>query len=189
MRVGQRIPDALATAELRDASGNPRVLAATWQERDVVVVFVRHFGCIGCAEQIDALRPRLAELGRLDVDVVVIGSGEVDQLVAFIERERLALPFVHGFVDRTLASYRATGLVRSRWAAIGPRALSQAFRAWLRGHRGGAVQGDVLQQGGVVYVRRGGEVAFYHRSIALGDHAPLAEVVDVALVARALEAS
>ena len=59
----------------------------------------------------------------------------------------------------------------------------------MNGHSNGRAEGDLYQQGGTLYVRRGGEIAFYHRAKRLGDHARLADVVDIALAARALEAA
>jgi len=183
--VGQRVPAVLAAAEVLDASGQARALGSTWSDRDAVVVWVRHFACIGCAEQLDVLRPRLGELDRLCVDVIVIGSGTPEQLAAFVEREQLARPHMHVFTDPSLAAYRAAGLVRSRWATFGPRAIADTVRAFLQGHRNGRPQGDLLQQGGTLYVRAGGEVAFSYRARSLGGHARVADLVDVALAARA----
>ncbi len=187
--VGQRVVSGFAAVEVLDPGGRPRALATTWSARDVVLVCLRHFACIGCAEQLDVLRPRLAELEQLRVDVVIVGSGTPEQLAAFVEREHLAWPHVHCFTDPSLATYRAAGFVRSWWSTFGARALGQSVRAWLHGHRNGRAQGDLLQQGGTLYVRRGGEVAFCHRAVSLGDHARIADVVDIALAARALEAS
>lgn len=189
IEVGQRVPAVLAAVEVVDPDGEPRALATAWRERDVVLVCVRHFACIGCAEQLAVLRPRLGELERLAVDVVIVGSGSPAQLAAFVEREQLARPHVHCFTDPSLATYRAAGFVRSWWATFGPRALAQTVRAFLHGHRNGRAQGDLHQQGGTIYLRRGGEVALYHRAASLGDHARVADVVDIALAARAVEAS
>ncbi len=187
--VGKHVPASLAAVEVLDPRGAPRALATTWRERDVVLVCVRHFACIGCAEQLEVLRPRLGELERLGVDVVIVGSGTPAQLAVFVEREHLARPHVQCFTDPSLAVYRAAGFVRSWWATFGARALAQSVRAFLHGHRNGRAQGDLYQQGGTIYVRRGGEVALYHRAASLGDHARVAEVVDLALAARAVEAS
>ena len=123
------------------------------------------------------------------MEVVIVGSGTPDQLAAFIEREDLARPNVQCFTDHTLASYRAAGLLRSRWGTFGPIALGQAARAYLHGHRNGRPQGDLHQQGGTLYITRAGTVALYHRSTSLGDHAKLVDVVEIALAARALEAA
>jgi peroxiredoxin len=185
--VGKPVPDQLAAAAVFDASGRAQRLDATWRDRDIVLVCVRHFACIGCAEQVTALRPRLGELAVLNVDVVIVGSGTPEHLARFVEREDLARPNVHGFTDPSLEVYRAAGFVRSVWGTFGPTALVQAARAWLHGHRNGRPQGDLYQQGGALYVTRAGTLAFYHRATTLGDHVRLGDVVDVALAQRVLE--
>jgi len=172
-----------------DRAGAPHALETTWRDRDVVLVFVRHFACIGCAEHVTALRPRLDELAVLGVDVVIVGSGTPDQLDGFIEREDLAREHVHCFTDPTLAVYRAAALARSRWGTFGPIALGQATRAFLHGHRNGKPQGDLYQQGGTLYITRAGIVRLYHRAASLGDHAKLVDVVEIALAERAQEAA
>jgi hypothetical protein len=181
--VGQPVPSGLADAVVRDAAGVPHRLGEAWAGRDALVIFVRHFACAGCAEHVAALRPRLPELAALDVNVVIIGSGTPDQLAGFIEREGLA----SCFTDPELAAYRAAGFVRSAWSTYGPRALVQLARAFLRGFRNGRAQGDPIQQGGTIYVAQGGELRFYDRAEHTGDRAELGDVVDVALVRRALE--
>jgi peroxiredoxin len=187
--VGQPVPRLLAEASVVDRAGTAHVLETIWHGHDVVLVFVRHFACIGCAEHVTALRTRLDELALLGVEVAIVGSGTPDQLAGFIEREDLARPHVQCFTDHTLASYRAAGLVRSRWGTFGPVALGQAARAYLHGHRNGKAQGDLHQQGGTLYITRGGTVALYHRAASLGDHAKLVDVVEIALAARAEEAA
>ena len=89
LAVGQLVPSALAESVVRDAAGAGHRLGDAWATRDAVVVFVRHFACTGCAEHVAALRPRLAELARLAVDVAIVGSGTPDQLAAFAEREQV----------------------------------------------------------------------------------------------------
>jgi hypothetical protein len=187
--VGSPIPRVLGEAAVIDPTGAPHRLDSTWRDRDVVLVFVRHFACAGCAEHLAALRPRLDELATLAVDVAIIGNGSPDQLAAFVEREDIARPHVRCFTDPSLAAYRAAGLVRSRWGTLGPIALGQLGRAFLNGHRNGRPQGDLYQQGGTVYVTHAGVVAFYQRATSLGDHAPLGDVVDIALAQRAGEAA
>jgi peroxiredoxin len=189
LTVGQPIPPALADAEVLDAAGATHRLATTWRDRDVVLVFVRHFACAGCAEHLAALRPRLDELATLAVDVAIVGSGSPEQLAAFIEREDVARPHVRCFTDPSLAAYRAAGLVRSRWGTLGPKAIGHVVRAFLAGHRNGRPQGDLYQQGGTLYITRAGGLAFYQRATSLGDHPVLGDVVDVALAARAGEAA
>jgi hypothetical protein len=185
VKLGQPVPRALADAVVRDAAGAPHRLGDTWAERDVVLIFVRHFACAGCAEHVAVVRPRLAELAQLGVETIVVGSGTPDQLAGFVEREHVE----QAFTDPSLASYRAAELVRSIWSTYGPRALFQLARARLRGFSNGRTQGDPIQQGGTLYVAAGGELRFYDRAERTGDHASLGDVVDVALARRAIEAA
>jgi peroxiredoxin len=183
LNEGKPVPSALAAATVLDASGGSRRLGDTWSVHDAVILFVRHFACAGCAEHVAALRPRLHELARIDVDVVIVGNGSPAQLAAFVEREEVQ--DVACFTDPTLAAYRAAGLVRSAWGTFGPVAVGQLVRAYMRGFRNGRPQGDLQQQGGTLYVTRAGILAFHHRAANLGDHAPLVDVVDVALAEAA----
>ncbi len=185
MKIGQPVPGALGDAVVRDAAGATHRLGDMWATRDVLLIFVRHFACVGCAEHVAVLRPRLGELAQLGVDTIVVGSGTPDQLAGFVEREQLE----HCFTDPSLAAYRAAELVRSAWSTYGPRALFQLARARLRGFSNGRTQGDPIQQGGTLYVARGGELCFYDRAEHTGDHASLGDVVDVALARRAIEAT
>jgi hypothetical protein len=71
---------------------------------------------------------------------------------------------------------------------MGPRALGNLAALALRGHSNGRTCGDLWQQGGTLYVRRGGEVAFVHRSQRLGDRAAISDVVQIALAAAVAKA-
>ncbi len=188
MAVGQSVPPGFADAVVVDATGTSHALRELWRARDAILVFVRHFACAGCALHVAALRPRLFELAAIEVDVAIVGNGNPDQLAAFVAREALEREPVRCFTDASRAAYRAAGFQRSAWGTFGPIAIGQLVRARLDGHRNGRSQGDLQQQGGTLYVTRGGVVALYHAAARLGDHAPLVEVIDVALARRAEDA-
>ena len=109
--MGQQVPNVLAACAVITTHGT-RTLGDSWATRDCVLVCIRHFACIGCAEQVTALRPRLHELARLDVAVVICGSGSADQLAGFVEREQLDRTDVECVTDPTLGVYRAVGFQR-----------------------------------------------------------------------------
>ena len=178
----------LAEVRVLDATGHAYPLRDAWAARDAIVVFVRHFACAGCSAHLAELRPRLAELAAMNVAVVMIGSGTPDQLARFVRDQQLGSHPIAVYTDPTLAAYRAVGLHRSWLGTIGPRALGNLAALALRGHSNGRACGDLLQNGGTLYVRRGGEVAFRHVSNRLGDHAPVSEVVAIALGALAVQA-
>lgn len=80
-------------------------------------------------------------------------------------------------VDPERESYRLLGLARTLGSSLNPRLLANGARAARAGFRQGKTQGDALQQGGVLVVKRGGEVVYRFRSGTAGDHPPTAEVV------------
>jgi peroxiredoxin len=180
---GSPIPEALLAATLVARDGRTTSFAELVAAGPTLVVFVRHFGCIGCAEQVHVLLPRLGELAALGVRVALVGCGPADHLDAFVERHDLADKSVEVLTDPTLAAFAAAGLLRSFWATWGPSAIADFLRAFAGGHRPGRPDGDLLQQGGAV-LASGGRVAWAHRNESLGGHADPADIVDAALRLR-----
>ncbi len=176
----------LGEAIVLDRTGAHRRLGDVWARRPALVIFLRHFGCIGCAAQVDAVVPRLPELSALGVGLVLVGNGAPEFIDAFVQRQALDGRPVEIFTDPSLAVFRAAGLRRSRWASAGPRALLELMRAFFDGHRGaGTLQGDAWQQGGALLVDTDGTIAFQHRSESLGHAARPAELIAAALALTA----
>lgn len=188
LAVGQPVPSALADASVLDVHATAHALRECWADHDAALIFVRHFACAGCSRHVAELRPRIEELIALGVALALVGNGTPDQLAGFVEREQLAGFPIATYTDPTLAAYRAAGLDRSIVGTMGPRALANLAALWLRGHPNRRTQGDILQQGGTLYITRAGVLAFIHRSARVGDHAPVTAIVDVALAARATDA-
>jgi peroxiredoxin len=183
-RAGEPVPREVAEARVLDADGEPVPLGSFWESGPCLVVLLRHFGCVGCAEQVTELAPRLPELARAGVRTVLVGNGSPDQLAAFVERHALSGAPVEVTTDPSLAVYSAIGLYRSAWATIGPRALVEFARALAAGHPHRPTEGDYTQQGGVLLVDRRGTVRFFHRNRSLGDHSPTGDLVEAALKLR-----
>jgi peroxiredoxin len=181
LRQGSDVPPELGSAAVVSRDGQSRELGSFWAEGPCLVLFLRHFGCPTCAAQVAEISPRLAELSRMGLCVVLVGNGSPDQLAAFAERSRVAQRKVELVTDPSLRAYRAAGLVRSRWGTIGPRALAGAARAMIAGYPHAAPLGDALQQGGALLVDRSGKVAFHHRNLNVGDHATANDMVGAAL--------
>ena len=83
--------------------------------------------------------------------------------------------------DPSLAAFRAAGLMRSRWATYGPRALWGQLRFMGAGHVNRWGEGDATQQGGSLLVDAAGRVAWYQRSTHKGGHAPAITAMDAAI--------
>ena len=185
--AGRPAPKALADAAVLDRDGAPHRLREWWSDRPCVLLFLRHFGCIGCAEQITELTPRLREIAGAGARTLLVGSGAPDVIDAFVERQGLSDKDVAIVTDPSLAAFRAAGLARSVWATYGPRAVADYVRALGSGFVSRKLAGDLYQQGGALVVDAGGRVVFHRVARSLGDHADAADLVDavLSLAARA----
>lgn len=175
------MPAALADAEVLDPHGEPTRLGDRWTDAPAVVVFLRHFGCIACSEHVTLLMPRTHELHGLGVNVVFVGNGEPRYIDGFVERHGIVPELVEVLTDPSRAAFSAAGLERGFWRTFGPRAGLNALRARLMGNRQGSVEGDNLQQGGVLVIDRGGTLVYAHADESLGDHADTTDVVDAVM--------
>ena len=187
-RVGAPVPRAIEEARVLDATGAPVSVGTFWAKGPCLLVLLRHFGCVGCAEQMTELSPRLSDLAHAGVRSVLVGNGTSEQLAAFVERHALQGAPVEVVTDPPLGLYSALELRRSAWATIGPRALVDMARAMTAGIPHRPVEGDKTQQGGVLLVDGRGIVRFFHRNRSLGDHADTSDLVEAALKLR-IEAS
>ncbi len=166
--IGMSVATDLGPLRLTEDDGVPVSLGAFWAERPVVLVFVRHFGCVFCREQVNQLKKYVPEIRARGAEMVIVGSG--DEASAAVFRENLALD-VPILVDPDLVSYRTAGLRRDLLAALSPKRVRNAWRAFKDGYRPRRLQGDPLQQGGVFVIGAGGEdVLFAHASEVPGDH-------------------
>ena len=181
LRAGEPVPKDVGDAEVIDPSGQRVALRSFWADKPCLLVFLRHFGCIGCSEQLYELVPRMAEIERVGVRTVLVGNGTPLQRDGFVERHSLATAPALVMTDPSLEAYRRFFFKRSVWATLGPRALVDAARAMSHGHPHKPVEGDGTQQGGVVLVDTRGVIRLYHASRSLGDHPPAADLVAAAL--------
>jgi hypothetical protein len=127
-----------------------------------------------CQEQAAALRPHVGAIREAGGELVIVGNGSPAQALAFRDAHSLDVPVL---ADPSLQSYRLAGFKRGLTTLVSPRSLWNYARTLARGYRQSETQGDALQQGGVLVVRPGGELAFRFVSRASGDHAPPARIV------------
>lgn len=183
--VGAEAPPALADATVIDRDGKSSKLGERWRDRPALLVFLRHFGCIGCAEQVGVIAPRVPELVALGIAVVFVGNGAAQFIDGFVERNGLAGQPIEIVTDPSCHSFAALELENRKTAMLSPRAAANALRARLAGYRQTGIEGAGFQQGGIALVDEGGTLRYLHRDRTLGDHAPTADVVDAALALAA----
>lgn len=151
--------------------GQEHQLRDFWEGKTTLVLFLRHFGCIGCSENMAELAPRFPELRDLGVHVLLVGNGAPHFIEGFVERFSLVYQHVQVVSDPSLQVHRHAGLLYSGWGVFGFRGLRDMLRAFSRGHMHGSNQGSNFQQGGTLLLDDAGVVRFFHRNPSIGGYA------------------
>jgi peroxiredoxin len=173
--------DALADIVLPDHDGNEVRLGDLWREEPIVLVWVRHYGCVHCRSHTAQLDESRAEFDEAGVRVVVIGQATPRQAAHFRRRLEIDLPVL---ADESRESYRAAGAkVATAGELFGPRSVSRGFRATFES-RGkihqGRIIGNAAQLGGAMVIAAGGEVIWSHMAEDASDNAPPDEILAAA---------
>lgn len=156
-----------------DPDGRSVRLGDTWAERTAALVFVRHFGCLFCRQQIGELAPFLPRIRQAGAELFVIGNGSIDEARAFRDDQQLAMPLL---TDPTRAAYGALDMRRGLGSMLRLPVFARSLGALRGGFRQARVAGDWRQQGGVVVIAPGGVERYRYVSRFAGDH-PSPEVI------------
>ena len=152
----------LVPGRLRDQLGSERML----------LVFLRHFGCIFCKETVADLRG-IAERDDSFPKVLFFSQGSSTESRAFLRRY---WPEARVVSDPEFEFYDAFGVGRaSVIKALGPSVLRARFRASAKGHENGARSGDIWRMPGV-FVVEGARVLWAHRPRHAADHPDFAQL-------------
>jgi peroxiredoxin len=184
LKAQSPIPEQVARLPLLTQDATRVELRDCWTKRDALLLCVRHFGCVACAEQVGLLRERLAECEALGLNVVIIGCANPNEIAAWMDREQLAQCNVTVWTDPTLAVHRALGLHHGVWRTWGPRAAVRFLKSVAKGYRPGRFIGEVSQQAGALVVDQRGTLWTIFRSEFLGDLPSLSMLIEAAMTAR-----
>jgi peroxiredoxin len=173
--------DELADMVLPDHDGNLVRLGDLWEEEPVVLVWVRHYGCVHCRSHAVELEGARADFDAAGTCVVLIGQATPRQAAHFRRRLGIDLPVL---ADESRESYRAAGAkVATAGELLGPRSVSQGLRKTFES-RGKVHQGRIVghpaQLGGAMVITPGGEVAWSHMAEEASDNASPDEILEAA---------
>ena len=160
-----------------DLDGHGVPLRQLWSDRTAVLLFVRHFGCLFCRQQVAEMRPYAERIRTVGAELTIIGHGSVEEARAFRQELALDVPLL---TDPSRQAYRVLGLPRSRSSVFNLRSLRHSLAARRRGFRQTRVAGDAFQQGGLIIVATGGVEVYRFISRSAGEH-PSPDVVMRAL--------
>jgi peroxiredoxin len=169
---------ALSGLTLEDSTGAPRRLGDYWAARPVVLVFLRHFGCLLCREHAAQVRDHYPEIRGLDAEVVAIGTGDRRYAERFVADEHIPFPvLVDDHADAAnAAAVRKVAFLR---LLFNPASWPGTVRARRAGHRIHTAGKRVTQLGATVVVGPGEWVRYEHIDEHSADHAPLDDVFAV----------
>ena len=148
IQISNTLPATLTQCTVMDPEGGRHTIESLVDGRAALLLFIRHFGCIGCSENLSLMAPRFAELSELGVRSLIIGCGAPMFIEGFKERHRLLFSPAEVYSDESLASHQAAGLMYSAWGGFRPRALYELARAFVAGNVSSQIQGDIKQQAG-----------------------------------------
>ena len=126
------------------------------------------------------MRTREPELLAADARIVFVGTGLPAMAADFARQHAGPWPVLSDAKQRAFA---AAGMRRGLFTTLHWRTLWNALRALRRGYRQGRVQGDPLQQGGVLVLDARGQLLHQQFDAAGGDPIDLDAVVDAVATA------
>jgi hypothetical protein len=174
---------ALGAATVLDIDGTPVRLADQWRDHPAVIVWLRHFGCVFCREQVAEVRANRGDIEALGAGIAFVGNGTA-RAAGWFQKRFAADSTV--LTDPDLVSYKAIGARSGLLTTVGPQAWGAGIRALRSGARQSITKGHPYQQGGLVVIAPGNKVLYQHISSAAGDHAPIPAVIDALEAAAAL---
>ena len=168
----------LSALSLPDQDGTEHNLGDLWSERPVVLVFLRHFGCLHCREHAVQLRDRYDDLQRQGIDLVAIGTGDERYAGAFIRDEKI--PYLVLVDDDAKAARAASVGVASWYRLLHPTTWPATVATYRRGHRIHQPGKRVTQLGATFVLGPGDQVRYSHVDADSTDHAPVPDVLAAA---------
>jgi len=172
--TGSPAPDL----ELQTTDGDAVRLSTAWAERPAVLVFIRHFGCVFCRQQILDLRSNVSKFAAAGVNLALVTQGEPGETKDFVAKYRWP---GETFCDPGRAAYEAYGLGMATLSeAISPGVVVAAGRAALRGAFQGRVHGgEGRQMPGLFIVDTAGVVRYAHPFRHAGDQPTSRELLKI----------
>jgi hypothetical protein len=153
-----------ALDQLRDDQG--RTLRALTDDRQTLVVLLRHSGCIFCKQTLSDLTRQQAEIDKAGVGLALVGMTASSEALRALG-QRHGLTSAAWFADPDRFLYRALELGRGTFLQLfGPRVWIAGLRAALRGNGIGKLEGDGFQMPGAFVIYRGRVVRAYRHTTA-----------------------
>jgi peroxiredoxin len=138
------------------------------EKKNVLLVFVRHFGCTFCRETVSEIAKLDKSLEKRNLTPVFIHMSDPDFADEFFARY-YALPVPH-ISDPSRLLYKSLNLKRgSFYQVFGPKTWLRGIWAGIfKGHGLGSLEGDALQLG-ALFILSKGQIVFEHKNLSASD--------------------
>lgn len=139
------------------------------QEDSIIIIFVRHFGCIACRAHVDQIWNLFRGSKRSSARIIFIGNGRPYVIKDF--KDDMDVRDAEIYTDPSLESFDACGMNRSIAALLNFKSIAAMRRLKAQGYRQGSFEdsGVHRQLGGVVAFRKPGILTYHFTSRHLGD--------------------
>lgn len=161
---------ALKRLKVLNENGEQINFTSLWEDRKVIIIFVRHFSCIACRAHVDQIWNKRQDIDKKKTKIIFIGNGEAYVIKSF--KEILGVADAEIYTDPTLETFDACGLKRGLRYLINIKSAKQALRLKKQGYSQGAMEsssGTHRQMGGIVIFKHPGTVLYHYTSEYLGD--------------------
>lgn len=146
---------------------NGQSLLSLSEKKPVMLVFLRHFGCVFCQEALRELSEKRSSIEAKGCRVVFVHMQESVKAEAYFEKYGLA-PTLH-ISDQSCTLYEHFGLLKGTFSQLfGLQSMVRGFQAGISMKQfGGAAFGDAFQMPGI-FILSNGEVKakFIHRTVS-----------------------
>jgi peroxiredoxin len=166
---------ALSETKLSDSTGTQHRLGDLWSDKPVVLVFLRHFGCLHCREHAVMLRDRYDEIKTQGGEIVAVGTGDQRYAEAFARDENI--PYLVLVDDDAVAAHAASLQTLNWFQLLHPRTWKASWQTSRRGHHTHKPGMRVKQIGATFVIGAGDQVRYEHMDIDSTDHAEIDKVV------------
>ena len=172
----------LVDVTLPDPEGNDHRLGDLWAEQTVVLVHLRHFGCILCRHYAAGLRSAHAKFADLGARLVAVGTGGRTYAAEFIRDHDI--PFTV-LIDKHLETHEIIGTKRGAlYGILKPKVVVAAVKAVLDGETQGKTGPHPFVFGAANVIAGGGMLRYSWINDDYQDNAPVAELLEAAKAAR-----
>ena len=161
---------ALQRLSVLDEESNEVAFVELWKKTNVIIIFIRHFGCIACRAHVDQIWNKRKELRSKKNKVIFIGSGTPASLKMF--KDYLGVKKATIYTDPTLQTFVACGMLNGLKYLVGSKSLKKMFELSKQGYKNQITDlesGSHKQMGGVVAFKDPGQVLYHFAAKYLGD--------------------